>query len=449
MEDKTASSILVVDDMPDNVRLLSRLLTSHGYLVRSAENGDSAIELAKKECPDLILMDVNLPGMNGLQTCVRLKEDQQTRAVPVIFISALDSVAHKVDGFQAGGVDYITKPFDGKEVLARVVTHLSLKHLQTQFENTNRVLTDKVEELTRTQELLRERESKLQAFVAAVPNLSIIYDENGRHLEVMANVESMMAANASDLKNRLLKDVLDQEAAGIILTGIRQVIRTGKTRKVEYKIPVAAGNERWFEARIALMERDDHGHGKVISVATDITERVKLYEEVQQLAIHDPLTGCFNRRHFLTLADRELQRAVRYQRSISLLMIDIDHFKTYNDRYGHQTGDQLLVSLVEVCHKSLREVDILGRYGGDEFVILMPETGLQDARKAAERLRETIAGMAGESSTGNLALSVSIGLTAWKNKSSYEHQDLERLIQRADRAMYKAKAAGRNCVQAA
>jgi len=210
-----------------------------------------------------------------------------------------------------------------------------------------------------------------------------------------------------------------------------------------------AGDERWFEARIALMERDDHGHGKVILVASDVTERVKLYHEVQQLAIHDPLTGCYNRRHFTVLAERELQRAIRYKRPLSLLMLDIDHFKKYNDRYGHPTGDRLLVGLVELCQKSLRGVDILARHGGEEFVILMPETGLQDARKAGDRLRETIARMEVNTTEGKLSLTVSIGLSALKNGHCPVQADLERLIRRADRAMYKAKAAGRNCVQSA
>src|ERR1035437_1125547 len=125
-------------------------------------------------------------------------------------------------------------------------------------------------------------------------------------------------------------------------------------------------------------------------MAFDITERVQLYQEVQRLANLDGLTGCFNRRHFMEKAAHEIHRAMRYTRPISLLMMDIDHFKDVNDRFGHQAGDQLLCNLVLLCQEQLRNDDILGRYGGEEFVVLMPETASEGALLASERLRENI-----------------------------------------------------------
>ena len=167
---------------------------------------------------------------------------------------------------------------------------------------------------------------------------------------------------------------------------------------IEYKIPVLAGGERWFEGRIALMESDKHGHGKVVLMASEITERVLLYQEVQRLANLDGLTGCFNRRHFMELTEMEIQRSRRYKRPLSFLMMDIDHFKDFNDRYGHQIGDQLLCHLVSLCQNQLRNVDFFGRYGGEEFVALMPETAGKGAMLASERLRAKIEKMAGRES---------------------------------------------------
>ena len=158
------------------------------------------------------------------------------------------------------------------------------------------------------------------------------------------------------------------------MDAIRQTIERGNIQVIEYKVPVLAGGEHWFEGRIACMEKDDYGHGKVVLIASEITERVHLYQEVQRLANEDVLTGCNNRRHFMELAAQEIQRSMRYKRPLSLLMMDIDHFKEFNDHYGHQIGDQLLCHMVLLCQKQLRTVDVLGRYGGDEFVVLMPET---------------------------------------------------------------------------
>jgi diguanylate cyclase (GGDEF)-like protein len=227
---------------------------------------------------------------------------------------------------------------------------------------------------------------------------------------------------------------------------IRQTIQTGEIRVIEYKIPDASGGERCLEGRIALMEKGDPGHGKVVFMAFDITERNQLYQEVQRLANQDGLTGCFNRRHFMEEAAQEIHRGMRYNHPLSLLMMDIDHFKDVNDRYGHQMGDQLLCNLVLLCQKQLRNDDILGRYGGEEFVVLMPETASAGAMLASERLREKIEKMKIDTPEGSLSVTVSMGLASLEQGFDKTHT-LDTLIKRADQALYAAKAAGRNCVR--
>ncbi|MBI4730699.1 MAG: diguanylate cyclase [Chloroflexi bacterium] len=447
MAEEKRDTILVVDDAPENVILLTRILKNAGYGVATANHGGQALELAGQMLPDLALMDIDMPVLDGYEACRRLKADEQTRGIPVIFISALDTVDDKVRAFQAGGVDYISKPFYLEEVLARVKAHLSIRHLNEQLQFANHELAMRVEELTDSQEQLQEHESKLMAFVNALPNLSFVYDEDGRYLEILANEASLLRLKAEDMLGRLINDVMPVPEAKLMMDAIRRTIETGQTQIIEYKIPVLAGGERWFEGRIAIMEKAQKDEKKkVVFIATDISERIKLYQEAHRLATQDPLTGCFNRRHFLTVAAQELQRTTRYGQHLSMLMLDIDHFKEFNDSFGHPTGDKALTELVRLCQTHLRTTDVLGRYGGEEFIILLPEIDGEKASQAGNRLRGEISKLGIETSVGKHSITVSVGAASF-DRTRDPTLDIDALIHRADRALYAAKSAGRNCVK--
>jgi diguanylate cyclase (GGDEF)-like protein/PAS domain S-box-containing protein len=444
--DIVQGTILVVDDTPSNLTLLSRILSGSGYIVQLADNGLTAIDMALDMIPDMILLDVNMPVMDGYETCEKLKADDRTSNIPVVFISALSETEDKVRAFKVGAADYIPKPIEVKEVLIRVNTHLANQRLRNQLRSANTELENRVNELTISREQLQERESKLRAFINALPNLSFIYDDEGRYLEILTNETELLLAKAEELKGRLLKDVMPADEADLMMVAIRRAIETGKTQVVEYKLPVLSGDEHWFEGRIASMGKFPDGHSRVVFIATDITERVQLYQETQKLAAQDPLTGCFNRRHFMVLAKQELQRIARYRRPVSLMMLDIDHFKNFNDQYGHPAGDQVLYALVILCQKILRNVDILARYGGEEFVILMPETDSHAVISTAERLREEIERMEVLTSQGGRSVTASMGAASY-DESSGKSLSVDVLIERADQALYEAKNAGRNCIR--
>jgi two-component system cell cycle response regulator len=446
MTENLEGTILVVDDMPENVNLLSRILMHQGYTVNTAEDGFKAIESAQEFSPDLILLDINMPTMDGYETCKRLKQDERTIDIPVIFISALDGIEDKIRAFRAGGVDYIPKPFEYEEVQARVKTHLAIQRLRIQLKASNRELSTQIDSLKRSEELIRERQLKLDAFINALPNLSFIYDEEGRYLEIMTNETSLLRTDAENLKGHLITEIMPAPVADLMMNAIQQAIETDKTQVIEYQIPVLAGGERWFEGRVALMEKSAGGHSKVVFIAADISERVKLHQEVLRLANQDPLTTCYNRRHFMTLAELELQRAIRYQRPLSLVMLDIDDYKQFNDQYGHQIGDQVLCALVDLCQTELRNIDILGRYGGEEFIILLPETVTEGGHQAAERLRGKIERMEVVSNNLQLSITVSMGVASLDLEIG-PGQTLDMLIKRADQALYSAKTAGRNSVR--
>jgi diguanylate cyclase (GGDEF)-like protein/PAS domain S-box-containing protein len=446
MAENTAATILIVDDVQENLMLLSRILANNGYKVETIDNGAEAIVRVQASLPDIILLDINMPSVDGYEVCQRLKKDERTRGIPIIFVSALDSIGNKVRAFQAGGVDYIPKPFEIEEVRARVETHLGIVRLRRQLQTVNEELAARVEELVRSQALLGERERKLSAFVRALPNLSFVLDQEGRVLEVMANEPSLLFARPEHIKGRLIQDFIPPEAADQIMGGLHQALETGRATPIEYQVPVLAGGEHWFEGRFALMEQDEQRLSKVILTAAEISDRRRLYQEVQRLANQDPLTSCFNRRHFMSLAEQEVQRATRYRRPLSLLMLDLDHFKDFNDLYGHQIGDRLLCALVDLCQQQLRSVDTLGRYGGEEFVILMPETVRSGAAQAAERIRAAIADLELDTAAGQLSVTVSVGVASIEPRKD-PTPTLDALIKRADQALYKAKSDGRNCVR--
>jgi diguanylate cyclase (GGDEF)-like protein len=171
-------------------------------------------------------------------------------------------------------------------------------------------------------------------------------------------------------------------------------------------------------------------------------ENARLYDQVQRLAVTDPLTGCYNRRGFTQIANAELARASRFDHSVSMLMIDIDHFKLVNDAHGHAMGDRVLVALVDCCRRSLRAVDIIGRHGGEEFVVLLPETDSNLASMIAERLRVAVKNVIISVDGKDIHVSISVGVASMDPRTS----NLDLLIAHADQAQYRAKQAGRNSV---
>jgi len=301
--------ILVVDDIQENLYCLEELLQIEQYKVLCASSGKEALTLIEKEIPDLILMDLFMPKISGIDVCKTLKKNAKFKEIPIIFLTASHDNNNLISAFDAGAADYITKPFYFPELFARVRTHLDLK-------------------LTRDQ----------------------------------------------------LKKALE--------------------------------------------------------------EQQKLTQKLEKLATIDFLTEIPNRRYFLNLANKELQRTQRYGQQFSLLMLDLDYFKIINDTYGHAIGDQVLKKMAKTTNNCLRKVDIFGRLGGEEFAILLPQTCHQQAKFVAERIRNKIEQIALNLNDIIVKVTVSIGITI------YQEGDLkiEDVLKRADQALYRAKAQGRNRV---
>lgn len=294
--------ILVVDDTVKNLQLVIEILDEVGYSTTFASSGKQALERVQSAKPDLILLDLMMPEITGIEVCKALKSDRLYHNLPIIFLTASNEQNDLVKAFEEGAVDYITKPFKKYELLARVKTHLELKQIRDQLE--------------------------------------------------------------------------------------------------------------------------------------------KAYSQLESLVSTDYLTGISNRRHLFQLGEKEFSRARRYHRPLSVLMLDLDHFKKINDTYGHDIGDETLKVVARTIKDCLRSVDGFGRFGGEEFVVFLPETEIEAAGKVGDRIRQAIAAMSIQIEQTTVQVTISVGVATMTEQD----QALYHILKRADRALFQAKHQGRNQV---
>ena len=268
------ADILIIDDTPDNLRLLNQILSQH-YKVRLAPSGDIGLKAARSTPPDLILLDVMMSGMNGYEVATQLKADERTAEIPIIFISALDNTESKVLGFTAGGVDYITKPFQEKEVLARVHTHLSLRALYLQAQK-------EIAERKRAEESLRKREQEYKTLVENTPDVIARFDRQYRHIYVNPIVEKEFGIPPAKLLGKTHRELgQPPEAADWSENIIRQVFETGQEVVFELTVPTPAGNKYYLSRGVPEFAED----GSVISVLIihrNITERKQVEDALRE-----------------------------------------------------------------------------------------------------------------------------------------------------------------------
>ncbi len=290
-------TILIVDDIPENLQLLAGMLSEQGYIVRLAPDGQLALQFVQSNPPNLILLDILMPDMDGYEVCKELKTSPTTQDIPVIFISALHEVFDKVKAFSVGGVDYITKPFEVREVLARVENQLRLTRFSKQLLEQNVRLSKEIEERKRiehgrkrAQEALQTSEAELQALFATIPDPLFVINSVGRVLKVVPLAPEQLYKPADEQIGRTLHEIFEQPQAGIFLCYIQQALSTQQILNVEYSLTMG-GREIWFAARISPISQD-----LVIWLARDISDRKRaeeasILEERNRIAreIHDTL----------------------------------------------------------------------------------------------------------------------------------------------------------------
>ncbi len=449
--------VLVVDDIPANVKLLEARLSAEYFDVLTAGSGQAAIDICERERVDVVLLDVMMPGMDGFEACRRIKSNPQTHHIPVVLVTALDQISDKVRGLQGGADDFLTKPVDEIALITRV---RNLARLKT--------LTDEMlmRALTGRQMGFSEDAAVLKALSAERGRILIVDDDvrsatrlagwlSTVHEPVVATDPQLALAQLADNEFDLLIVSLTLSGAdGLRLCS--QTRSTDRTRHLPIIVLVEPGNE----AR--LLRALDMGVNDYIMRPVDENELLarvrtqvkrKRYsdhlrnrlEESIEASVIDPLTGLHNRRYMETHLSTLVEEARRSGRSLSVLLADIDHFKKVNDTYGHDAGDAVLKEFSTRFRRNTRGIDLACRYGGEEFLIIMPDTPLTRAYQIGERLRASIAADAFPLGPGQaIHLTASVGLATLER----EDDTPESVFRRADMALFDAKRRGRNQVAA-
>lgn len=451
--------VLVVDDVFANIRLLEARLTAEYFTVISAMSGPQAIDICERGECDIVLLDVMMPGMDGYEVCRRLKNSPATAHLPIVMVTALDSPSDRLQGLQAGADDFLTKPINEMALLTRVRSLVRLKHL-----------TDE----------LRARAVGSKGLGLPDP-LSIAAAEDGRNgrilmIEDRANAAERMAAPlaqhhvvecealAENAIPRLNESGFDLVILSLGLQSVDplRIVSEIRARDRFRNLPILVLAEAMDDPRLArgidmgvndyLMRPVDRNE-LIARASTQIRKKRyqdRLRENLQasmELAIVDPLTRLHNRRFLQTKLSSLMSDELARGTAISMLVIDIDYFKQINDRYGHDAGDEVLKECAERFRKLVRSIDIVARFGGEEFVIVMPDTETFAAQRIAERVRQAIESKMFSAANGaqSIPVTASIGVAT----SMGGRLGPDDLFKEADKALYEAKRGGRNCVRQA
>jgi two-component system cell cycle response regulator len=445
--------ILLVDDEPDLLMNLEAAISGEGYSILTADDGPKALEIVKSRRPNLVLLDVMMPGMDGFEVCKRIKENPETNGTAVIFLSADKLTESKVQGLEAGAFDYVEKPFSYAEIFARLRAFrrewMYRREILSLIEFSRKTTALDFDRLMET-----FKQEVGQIFYADHFSIFLWNKETRTFKLAVSNREfsgHMGEINVDDTP--LMRDVVES-AEIIFIRDIRQSkyrvrnigvygdnFAIGIPLRMEDKtigVLNLNGNSAGFfdDHDLSFMRLGAELMARAISNALQ-------YKTIQEIAVTDPLTGIYNRRHFFERLRNEFERAHRYKSDMAIIMADLDHFKKINDNYGHESGDRVLISTAEILKKHLRKIDVVARYGGEEFILLLPEISKVKAYNVAERIRGDLESHAYAHDGVNFYVTVSMGVADTK---SYGVTTAEDLIRRADENLYKAKRSGRNMV---
>lgn len=453
-----SARVLVVDDIPANVRLLEARLSAEYFDVITASNGAQALETCARVDCDIVLLDVMMPDMDGFEVCRRLKANPATHFIPVVMVTALDSPSDRVRGLEAGADDFLTKPVSDVELTARVRSLTRLK-----------MMTDELRTRAMTSlEIGMQIPERKAAGDSGKGGRILLVDDRPSSYERLASMLSAEHAvdietDASEALFHAAESNYDLLIVSLGLENFDGLRLCSQARSLERTrhVPIlavadAGGNARLLRGlEIGINDyllRPIDKNELLARARAQIRRRrytVHLRDNVQssiEMAVTDGLTGLHNRRymesHLTTLAEQASLRGT----SLALMMLDIDYFKSINDSYGHDAGDDVLREFALRIRKAIRGIDLACRYGGEEFVIVMPETDLHIAGMVAERLRRAIAGEPFSVHKGakRIKVTISIGLSILARKG----ESVSDVLKRADVALYRAKHDGRNRVVA-
>jgi two-component system cell cycle response regulator len=447
--------ILIVDDDPRNVKLLSAKLAKSQYEILQAYGGMEALEKAIKTSPDLILLDIMMADLNGYEVTKWLRNESKTAHIPVILITGMDSSKDKIQGFESGAEDFLSKPVNTFELLARVKSMLQLRHYQEQLLMLGR--SEKKFAFSENQKGVIEPEKNL-------PRVLLVKDDEKDTKLIKSYLHSqpyhvMLAGNGKEALDLAITEKIDLILLDIMMPGVdgfktcKRLKEMDETRNIQI---ILITNLSELEDKIHGFESgaDDFLFKPINS--WELLARIKVllkkksyldkinrhYEAALSSAITDRLTGLYNRAYLNRILDLEVKRSLRHGYQIALIMIELDDFKIYNDSQENLAGDTILRELAKRIRKNIREIDLATRYGGEKFVIVLPYTDREGALGVAERILEMFRSQTFDqdfdSLPKNITASISIALCPTDARTK------ESLIHKADTALYRAKKQGKN-----
>ncbi|WEX78632.1 PleD family two-component system response regulator [Sinorhizobium numidicum] len=449
--------ILVVDDVPANVTLLEARLMAEYFDVLTAADGPSALAICEKTSVDLVLLDIMMPGMDGFEVCARLKANSRTAHIPVVMVTALDQPSDRVRGLKAGADDFLTKPVNDLQLMSRVKSLVRLKNVSDELR-----LRAQTAQTIGLQELARHDRPDEPGNVLLVDGRASSQERLLRALKPIAEVSitsdpqaALFEAAESNFDLVIVNANFDGYDPLRLCSQLRSLERT---RFIPILLVAEQGSDEMIVRALELGVTD------YIMRPVDLNELVarsltqirrkhcndQLRASVQQtieLAITDDLTGLHNRRYLDSHLKMLTDRATARGRPLSICITDIDRFKRVNDTYGHDAGDEVLREFASRVRATVRGADLACRFGGEEFVIVMPDTTPEMAAIVAERLRLMVEsrGFGIPQADTVLSVTASLGIASLRP----EGDTAEALLKRADTALYQAKNSGRNRVVAA
>ncbi|MBV2143314.1 PleD family two-component system response regulator [Falsochrobactrum sp. TDYN1] len=450
--------ILVVDDVDSNIKLLEALLLQEYYEVVAAYNGTEAIEICLGGQIDIVILDILMPGIDGFEVCRRLKDDPRTSNIPVVMLTSLHSPEDRIRGLEAGADDFMSKPVNDLQLLSRVKSIARLKMVSDElFQRTGTVADTQVEAL-----LTAKLSGRFGGGDDAARILVVDEDElAAARLRMLLGEDYFVdvAYDASTALIRALETDYDSIVISAAFTDYDPLRLCSQMRTIE----------RTRLIPILLIVDEDEGALVVRALELGVNDYVmrpleklelfarlrtqikrKCYNDLLRQSLHrtitmavtDSLTGLHNRRYLDTHMPVLFSRATGRERPLSVVMIDFDHFKCINDQYGHDAGDDVLREFSTRLRKNIRNMDVMCRYGGEEFALVLPDTDIKAAAAVAERIREAVAEKPFSISAGKQAvnMTISVGIAALRLMGD----STEALFARTDAALYEAKKSGRN-----
>ncbi len=468
------ATILLVDDDPLLRHVIRTQLEEHHFRIVEASSGHEAVAMANRVTPDLVLLDVILPDIDGLEVCRILKKEEATLAVPVVLLTLREGLEDRIQGLEAGASDYLTKPVQPDELLARVKAHLRTRQLCEDLELRQQdfasllELSKAVASTLRSPEIFRFIVERTAQLINANRCSLVVIGEDDKGY-VVASTDDPSITHLPILLQRYPEIqeavrcrrpvIIDDVTTDPIMAGVRDALMGQEFRA----LLVAPINLRATVVGTLVLRTARSGRpftAREVELCEFITEltaiplqNAHLFESLEltkmnleRLTFIDDLTEVYNRRFLFRKLHEEMDRAHRYGHFLCCIMLDVDNFKQVNDLYGHARGDMVLKELATLIQLVVRRSDIFARYGGEEFVLLLPQTNAEGAMVEAERIRRVVREHSFREIEPSLQLTVSLGVASYPLNTINEPTDLLKL---ADAALYKAKHAGKDAIACA